>query len=418
MELEHHCHPDWAGQYFRILGFESLKTQNSKPKTRNSKLDFMIPFLNLKTYNAVYEAELFQAFQEVMDSGWYIMGNKLKEFEQAYAVFNQTKHAIGVGNGLDALALSLKALGIKKGDEVIVPSNTYIASWLAVSYEQATPIPVEPRLGTYNINPDLIEEKITARTKAIMPVNLYGQAAELDKIEKIAKKYNLFVIEDNAQAQGALCNGRLAGSFGDINGTSFYPGKNLGALGDAGAITTNSDELAKKVLSLRNYGSSKKYVNDEKGYNSRLDEMQAAFLSVKLKYLNHDNAQRNKIATNYAEILRGYDEIILPKIAENCTSVFHVYMIRCQKRDALQEHLAKNGIGTLIHYPIPPHLQKAYQELKYKKGDFPLAENIAETCISLPISPVLKTEEVEIVCDSIKKFYKSSPKKPKLEKAY
>jgi dTDP-4-amino-4,6-dideoxygalactose transaminase len=378
----------------------------------------MIPFLNLKTYNAVYEAELFQAFREVMDSGWYIMGNKLKEFEQAYANFNQTKHAIGVGNGLDALALSLKALGIKKGDEVIVPSNTYIASWLAVSYEQATPIPVEPRLGTYNINPDLIEEKITARTKAIMPVNLYGQAAELDKIEKIAKKHNLFVIEDNAQAQGALCAGRLAGSFGDINGTSFYPGKNLGALGDAGAITTNDDELAKKVLSLRNYGSSKKYVNDEKGYNSRLDEMQAAFLSVKLQYLNRDNAQRNKIASLYAEILRGCDDVILPRVADNCTSVFHVYMIRTEKRDALQEHLTKNGVGTLIHYPIPPHLQQAYQELNYKKGDFPLAENIAETCISLPISPVLSTEDVEIVCDTIKKFYKSSSKKRKLEKAY
>jgi dTDP-4-amino-4,6-dideoxygalactose transaminase len=378
----------------------------------------MIPFLNLKTYNAVYEAELFQAFQEVMDSGWYIMGNKLKEFEQAYANFNQTKHAIGVGNGLDALALSLKALGIRKGDEVIVPSNTYIASWLAVSYEQATPIPVEPRLRTYNINPDLIEEKITARTKAIMPVNLYGQAAELDKIEKIAKKHNLFVIEDNAQAQGALCAGRLAGSFGDINGTSFYPGKNLGALGDAGAITTNDDELAKKVLSLRNYGSSKKYVNDEKGYNSRLDEMQAAFLSVKLKHLNHDNAQRNKIAALYSEILRGCDDVILPEVADNCTSVFHVYMIRTEKRDALQEHLTKYGVGTLIHYPIPPHLQQAYKELNYKKGDFPLAETIAETCISLPISPVLSKEDVEIVCNTIKKFYKSSPKKRKLEKAY
>ena len=377
----------------------------------------MIPFLNLKTYNAVYEAELYQAFQEVMDSGWYIMGNKLKEFEQAYATFNQTKYAIGVGNGLDALALSLKALGIKKGDEVIVPSNTYIASWLAVSYEQATPIPVEPRLETYNINPDLIEEKITARTKAIMPVNLYGQAAELDKIEKIARKHNLFIIEDNAQAQGAQCDGRMAGSFGHINGTSFYPGKNLGALGDAGAITTNDEELAKKVLSLRNYGSSQKYVNDEKGYNSRLDEMQAAFLSVKLKYLNRDNEKRNKIAAFYSEILRGCDDIILPQIAENCTSVFHVYMIRSEKRDALQAHLAKNGIGTLIHYPIPPHLQNAYQDLKYKKGDFPLAEDIAETCLSLPISPVLKTEEVEIVCDTIKKFFKPTPKKRKLEKA-
>ena len=265
----------------------------------------MIPFLSLKQVNAVYEAELYEAFREVMDSGWYIMGNKLKQFEQEYAAFNQTKYAIGVGNGLDALALSLKALNIGEGDEVIVPSNTYIASWLAVSYEHATPIMVEPRLETYNINPDLIEEKITSHTKAIMPVNLYGQAAELDKIEKIAQKYNLLVVEDNAQSQGALCAGRLAGSYGDINGTSFYPGKNLGALGDAGAITTNNEALANKVISLRNYGSMKKYYNDEKGYNSRLDEMQAAFLSVKLKYLIQDNAARNQVAAWYTEILRG-----------------------------------------------------------------------------------------------------------------
>ena len=385
----------------------------------------MIPFLNLKEYNAVYEQELYQAFREVMDSGWYIMGNKLKQFEQQYADFNQTKHAIGVGNGLDALALSLKALGIKKGDEVIVPSNTYIASWLAISYEHATPIPVEPRIGTYNINPDLIEEKITPRTKAIMPVNLYGQAAELDKIQAIARKHKLYVIEDNAQAQGAMCAGRMAGSFGNINGTSFYPGKNLGALGDAGAITTNDDALAAKVISLRNYGSTKKYFNDEKGYNSRLDEMQAAFLSVKLKYLNRDNALRNQVAAWYNEILSHKDsyeqgsdtDIILPEIAENCTCIYHAYMIRTKKRDALQEHLTKNDIGTIIHYPVPPHLQKAYQDLNFKKGDFPIAENIAETCISLPMSPILKQQDVAFICETIKKFYNPIPKRRKLEKA-
>ena len=366
----------------------------------------MIPFLSLKQVNAIYEAELYEAFREVMDSGWYIMGNKLKQFEQEYAAFNQTKYAIGVGNGLDALALSLKALNIGEGDEVIVPSNTYIASWLAVSYEHATPIMVEPRLETYNINPDLMEEKITPRTKAIMPVNLYGQAAELDKIEKIARKYNLLVVEDNAQSQGALCAGRLTGSYGDINGTSFYPGKNLGALGDAGAITTNDEALANKVISLRNYGSMKKYYNDEKGYNSRLDEMQAAFLSVKLKYLIQDNAARNRVAAWYTEILRGVGDIVLPVVAENCTSVFHVYMIRTHQRDALQEHLHKNGIGTVIHYPIPPHLQKAYQDLNYKKGAFPLAEEIAETCISLPMSPILTRSEVEQVAECIKDFFK------------
>ena len=366
----------------------------------------MIPFLSLKQVNAVYEAELYEAFREVMDSGWYIMGNKLKQFEQEYAAFNQTKYAIGVGNGLDALALSLKALNIGEGDEVIVPSNTYIASWLAVSYEHATPIMVEPRLETYNINPDLIEEKITSRTKAIMPVNLYGQAAELDKIEKIAQKYNLLVVEDNAQSQGAMCAGRLAGSYGDINGTSFYPGKNLGALGDAGAITTNDEALANKVISLRNYGSMKKYYNDEKGYNSRLDEMQAAFLSVKLKYLIQDNAARNQVAAWYTEILRGVGDIVLPVVTENCTSVYHVYMIRTQQRDALQEHLHKNGIGTVIHYPIPPHLQKAYQDLNYKKGAFPFAEEIAETCISLPMSPILTRSEVEQVAECIKDFFR------------
>ena len=366
----------------------------------------MIPFLSLKQVNAVYEAELYEAFKEVMDSGWYIMGNKLKQFEQEYATFNQTKYAIGVGNGLDALALSLKALDIGEGDEVIVPSNTYIASWLAVSYEHATPIMVEPRLETYNINPDLIEEKITPRTKAIMPVNLYGQAAELDKIEKIARKYNLLVVEDNAQSQGSMCAGRLAGSFGDINGTSFYPGKNLGALGDAGAITTNDEALANKVISLRNYGSMKKYYNDEKGYNSRLDEMQAAFLSVKLKYLIQDNAARNQVAAWYTEILSGVGDIILPVVAENCTSVYHVYMIRTHQRDALQEHLHKNGIGTVIHYPIPPHLQKAYQDLNYQKDAFPLAEVIAETCISLPMSPILTHSEVEQVAECVKGFFR------------
>ena len=365
----------------------------------------MIPFLNLKQVNAVYEAELYEAFRDVMDSGWYIMGNKLKNFEEEFAQFNQTKYAIGVGNGLDALALSLKALNIGKGDEVIVPSNTYIASWLAVSYEHATPIMVEPHMETYNINPDLIEEKITPRTKAIMPVNLYGQAAELDKIEKIAQKYNLLVVEDNAQSQGAQCAGRLAGSFGDINGTSFYPGKNLGALGDAGAVTTNDEHLANRVISLRNYGSMKKYYNDEKGYNSRLDEMQAAFLSIKLQYLNRDNAQRNQVASWYDSLLKGVGDVVLPIIADNCTSVYHVYMIRTARRDDLQAYLHKNGIGTVIHYPIPPHLQKAYQDLDYKKGAFPLAEEIAETCISLPISPILTHSEVEQIGDCIKQFF-------------
>lgn len=375
----------------------------------------MVAFLNLKQYNAEYEAELYQAFKEVMDSGWYILGNKLKQFEHEYAVFNQTQFALGVGNGLDALVLALKALNIGEGDEVIVPSNTYIASWLAVSYVKAIPVPVEPRLETYNINPDLIEEKITPRTKAIMPVNLYGQAAELDKITQIAQKYNLFVVEDNAQSQGALCQGRLTGAWGHINGTSFYPGKNLGALGDAGAVTTDNAEWAKRITQLRNYGSEVKYFNEEKGHNSRLDEMQAAFLSVKLRYLNSDNEKRQEIASWYDEILRGVGDLVLPVIAPHCTSVYHVYMIRTQERDALQKHLAAQGIGTVIHYPIPPHLQKAYQEMGYKKGDLPLAEEIAHTCISLPMSPVMTRSEVEEVCEAIKSYYSVHYKKKELE---
>jgi dTDP-4-amino-4,6-dideoxygalactose transaminase len=370
----------------------------------------MIPFLNLKDCNAPYEAELYQAFRDVVDSGWYIMGNKLKQFEQEYAHFNQTKYAIGVGNGLDALILALKVLGIKKGDEVIVPSNTYIATWLAISYHQAIPVPVEPRLDTYNINPDLIEEKITSRTKAIMPVNLYGQAAELDKIQILAKKHNLYIVEDNAQAQGATCAGRLTGAYGHINGTSFYPGKNLGALGDAGAITTDDENLAKRIATLRNYGSAKKYYNDEKGFNSRLDELQAALLSVKLKYLDRDNAHRQKLASMYDKILRGCGDLVLPVVAEGCTSVYHIYMVRTKHRDDFQNYLQSKGVGTVIHYPIPPHLQNAYSELAYKKGDFPLAEEIAETCISLPMSPVMTESDVEQVCAVIKSYFTTKNK--------
>jgi dTDP-4-amino-4,6-dideoxygalactose transaminase len=260
-------------------------------------------------------------------------------------------------------------------------------------------------MGTYNINPDLIEEKITPRTKAIMPVNLYGQAAELDKIETIAKKYNLYIVEDNAQAQGATCAGRLAGAYGHINGTSFYPGKNLGALGDAGAITTDDADLAKRIFALRNYGSEKKYYNDEKGFNSRLDEMQAALLSVKLKYLNRDNAHRQKLASIYDKILRGCGDLVLPVVADDCTSVYHIYMVRTRHRDTFQDFLHENGVGTVIHYPIPPHMQNAYKELNYKKGDFPIAEEIAETCISLPLSPVMSEEDVEQVCHIIKNYF-------------
>jgi dTDP-4-amino-4,6-dideoxygalactose transaminase len=364
-----------------------------------------IPYLDLKSINLAHQEELKNAFNNVLNSGWYIMGKHLETFEDSYAQFNQTQFCTGVANGLDAIILSLKALGIGEGDEVIVPSNTYIATWLAVSYVGATPIPVEPRWYSCNINPELIEEKVTSNTKAIIPVNLYGQVAEMDKIMYIANQYGLKVIEDNAQAQGAICNGKLAGSFGHINATSFYPGKNLGALGDAGAITTDSEELANAIKVLRNYGSQKKYYNEVKGVNSRLDELQAALLDVKLKYLQSETEERQRLALIYDEQLKGIEGLILPKNAEGCNSVYHIYQVRTSKRDELQKYLTEQGIGTVIHYPVPPHLQEAYKELNYKKGDFPIAEKIAQETISIPLYPGMPKEHQEIVIEKIKAFF-------------
>jgi dTDP-4-amino-4,6-dideoxygalactose transaminase len=364
-----------------------------------------ISYLDLKKINHASKHELMQAFETVLDSGWYILGNKLELFEQQYAAYSSTNYCIGVANGLDALILSLKALDIQAGDEVIVPSNTYIASWLAVSYVGAKPIPVEPNWETCNIDPLLIESKITERTKAIMPVNLYGQAAQLDLISEIAKKHNLFVIEDNAQAQGAVCKGKITGSWGHINASSFYPGKNLGALGDAGAVTTDDLDLNNKVRILRNYGSQKKYYNEIKGVNSRLDELQAALLTVKLGVLDGQNNQRIALAEMYNQNLNNVGDLTFQKLAESCTSVYHIYQIRTSKRDELQNYLTENGIGTIIHYPVPPHLQQAYFELGYKKGDFPIAEKIAEQTLSLPLYPGMQNEDVCTVIETIKKFF-------------
>lgn len=355
--------------------------------------------------NEEIKAELLPSFENFIDKGWYILGDQVKQFEHDYANYCTTKYAVGVANGLDALIIALKTLNIGVGDEVIVPSNTYIASWLAVSYVGATPVPVEPRFETYNINPDLIEAAITPKTKAIMPVHLYGQCCEMDVIMNIAQKHNLFVVEDNAQSQGATYNGKVTGSFGHINGTSFYPGKNLGAYGDAGAITTNDEQLYKRSNVIRNYGSQKKYYNEIKGINSRLDELQAGFLSIKLKHLTKWSEQRNHIAALYNQQLSGVGDVVTPVLANGATSVYHLYVIRTNKRDALQQYLNENGVGTLIHYPLPPHLQEAYQELGYKKGDFPLAETIADTCLSLPMFPGLTDEQVKHVCDTIKQFY-------------
>lgn len=361
----------------------------------------IIPFLNFEPAHLPLRDEMKAAYLSVYDSYWYILGKHLKTFETEYSAFSQVKRTIGVSNGLDALHLALKVLDIGPGDEVIVPSNTYIATALAVSYVRATPVFVEPDLQTYNIDPDLIKAKITSKTKAIMPVHLYGQACKMDKIKEIASDYNLYIVEDNAQAQGASYNGIPTGSWGNVNGTSFYPGKNLGALGDAGAVTTNNDELADRVKTLRNYGSNIKYYNETIGYNMRLDELQAAFLSVKLKYLDQWTQQRQEIAGWYNETLKDVSNIILPITKEGATHVNHLFVIRSEQRDELQKHLHNHGIGTMIHYPIPIHLQEAYSHMGYKKGDFPIAEEIANTCLSLPLWPGMNKEHIAYISHTI-----------------
>lgn len=363
-----------------------------------------IPFLNFEPMHSKLKSEMMEAFEKVYDGYWYIMGKHLQTFEKEYAAYNQVNHAIGISNGLDALYLSLKALGIGEGDEVIMPSNTFIATVLAVSYTGAKPVFVEPDRRTYLIDPELIPHAINSKTKAIMPVHLYGQACEMDKIMAIVNQYGLKVIEDNAQAHGATFKGKLTGSFGHASGTSFYPGKNLGALGDAGAVTTNDEALAQKVKMLRNYGSREKYKHEVIGHNMRLDEVQAAFLSVKLKYLDEFTKQRQEIASWFDESLKGIDEITLPYTHSDASHVYHLYVIRTARRDELKEYLEANGIGTLIHYPIPPHLQEAYKDLGFKKGDFPIAEELADTSLSLPLWSGMTSKEVGVIKYLIQKF--------------
>lgn len=364
-----------------------------------------IPFLNFTPMHAAIKSEMQAAFESVYDSYWYIMGEHLNRFEEQYAHFSKTRYTIGVSNGLDALTLALKALNIGAGDEVIVPSNTYIASVLAVSHVGATPVFVEPDEKTYNVDPDKIPAAITARTKAIMPVHLYGQACEMTTIMEIAQRYGLYVVEDNAQAHGASFEGKDTGSWGHLNGISFYPGKNLGAIGDAGAVTTDDETLAERVRMLRNYGSKIKYENEVIGYNMRLDELQAALLSVKLRHLQEWTRQRQQIAAWYDEALAGIGDLILPCTHPNATHVYHLYVVRTQHRNALQQYLKDNGIGTLIHYPIPPHLQQAYAHMGYQKGDFPIAEELAETCLSLPLWVGMVKEHVDQVQESIKSCF-------------
>ncbi|MCL6263678.1 DegT/DnrJ/EryC1/StrS family aminotransferase [Craterilacuibacter sp. RT1T] len=363
-----------------------------------------IQFLDLKSINIAHETELKVAFDRVLNSGWYILGQEVKSFEQEFANYCETTHAIGVSNGLDALHLILRAYGIGEGDEVIVPSNTYIATWLAATYAGATPVPIEPCDATCNIDPARIEAAITPRTRAIIAVHLYGQPADMDAIMAIATKHGLKVIEDAAQAHGALYKGRKVGSLGHAAGFSFYPGKNLGALGDGGAVTTNDTCLAHKLHMLTNYGSQKKYVHEEQGFNCRLDEMQAAFLRVKLKYLDDETQRRCEIATKYSEGLKGCP-VTLPFMPADVKSVWHLYVVRTHERQQLQSALAEIGIATMIHYPIAPHLQKAYSSLGYKKGDFSVAEIMQDQVISLPISPRMTDREVDFVIESIKNFF-------------
>jgi dTDP-4-amino-4,6-dideoxygalactose transaminase len=364
-----------------------------------------VPYLSIERAHKDILPELINSFEKTVKSGNLVLGPNVERFEKEYAKFCQVKFSSGVACGLDALIISLNVLRIREDDEVIVPSNTYIATLLAVSKVGAKPILVEPRIETYNINPAEIEKSITKKTKAIIPVHLFGQACEMDKIMKNAKKNNLFVIEDNAQSHGALFKGKPTGSFGQINATSFYPGKNLGALGEGGAITTNSISFYEESKIIRNYGSKEKYVNQIKGLNSRLDEIQAGILSIKLKGLSVKNKKRQKLAKIYLESLTGVGDLVMPRTVDGSSHVYHVFNIRTKKRNELQKYLTKKGIGTMIHYPIPPHMQKAYKELGFKKGDFPIAEELANTSLSIPIFPEMNENEQEYVIKSIEQFY-------------
>lgn len=362
-----------------------------------------VPFVSFKPLEKELNEQLRAAFVRVLDNSWYIDGNEDKAFEEAFARYCDSEYCIGCGNGLDALMLSLRALGVGKGDEVIVPSNTYIATALAVTYVEATPVFVEPDLRTYNIDPSKIEEKITSKTKAIMPVHLYGLPCDMDPIMQIAKKYNLYVIEDCAQAHGATYKGKVIGSFGDAAGFSFYPGKNLGALGDAGATVTNNKALADKVRAMGNYGSDYKYHHVYKGVNSRLDELQAAFLSAKLPLMDKVNQARRTVADKYMAGIKNPD-IVLPYVPEYAVPVWHLFAIRCERRDELAQYLADRGIGTNKHYPIPMHLQECYADLGICKGELPIAEKISETELSIPMYYGMADEEVAYVIDVINSF--------------
>lgn len=365
----------------------------------------MIKFLDLQKINSQFEQELKEAANRVIDSGWYLMGKELESFEKNYATFCGVDYALGVANGLDALRLIFKAyieLGvIQIGDEVIVPANTYIASVLAISDNGLIPVFVEPNLDTYNLDSSKIEAAITSKTKAVLTVHLYGQNSIDEQMLAICSKYNLKLIEDGAQSHGSSWNKKVSGSIGDAAGHSFYPGKNLGALGDAGAVTTNDVELVNTISALRNYGSHKKYENIFQGLNSRLDEIQAAFLNVKLKYIQKDIEARRYVANYYLEHIKN-SAIVLPKLQDPIGHVWHLFVIRTSKRDELQKYMSDNGIQTLVHYPIPPHKQKAYSI--YNDMSFPITEKIHDEVLSLPMSPVMTIEELLLICNVVNDF--------------
>lgn len=356
----------------------------------------LVPFLDLGATYAELQTELDAAWRRVMESGWYILGKEVDAFEAEFAAYCGVGHCVGVANGLDALHLVLRAWDIGPGDEVIVPSNTYIATWLAVTYAGATPVPVEPLDETFNLDPERIAAAITPRTRAIVPVHLYGQPADMNPIMAVARRHGLKVLEDAAQAHGARYHGRSAGSLGDAAGFSFYPGKNLGAFGDGGAVTTDDPALAARVRLLRNYGSSVKYVNDEAGFNSRLDELQAAVLRVKLRRLDEWNRRRARTADWYMrELPLRHPDLRLPVVPQWAEPSWHLFVVRTQERSAMQSVLAASGVGTLIHYPIPPHLQQAYAGLGLNAGSYPIAEGMAREVLSLPMGPHVFIEALD-----------------------
>ena len=361
----------------------------------------MIKFLDLYKINERLRKEINGKITQVLDSGWYLLGEETENFEQNFAKYCGVKHCIGVANGLESLNLIIRGYGFAQGDEIIVPANTYIASILAISENGCTPILVEPDINTYNINPDLIEKKITSKTKAIMVVHLYGQAVQMQKIWALAQKYNLKIIEDSAQAHGAKYQNKRVGSLGDASGFSFYPGKNLGCVGDGGCVTTNDDELAQKIKALRNYGSHKKYHNVFTGMNSRLDEIQAGILDIKLKFLDEDNQKRKEFAKYYRRNIKN-SSIILPNVYAEDAHVWHLFVVRTKQRDNFQKYLLDNEIQTIIHYPIPPHKQECYK--LWNNLSYPITEEIHKSVLSLPISPVMSNDEVKKVVEVINEY--------------